>query len=153
VGDKYVAMVSSATLGSNGAVIPAGATVVLEVASVDRADPVETSRISFRVRSIEVDGVPQSAEGDVATLGSLEAVQSSGGSDRTKVVGGAVAGAVLGRIFGGSTRATVIGAAAGAAAGTVAARNSRTSDACLPAGSALQLTLSRQMAVRRAGAI
>ncbi|MDB4982452.1 MAG: hypothetical protein JWM82_3204, partial [Myxococcales bacterium] len=39
-GDKFTATVSTATMGSNGAVIPAGATVVLEVASVDRADPI-----------------------------------------------------------------------------------------------------------------
>jgi outer membrane lipoprotein SlyB len=92
-------------------------------------------------------------EGDVATLGSLEKVQSSGGNDRTKVIGGAVAGAVLGQIFGRSTKATVIGAAAGAAAGTAAARSSQSSNACLPEGSALQLTLSRDVVVRRDGAI
>ena len=46
----------------------------------------------------------------------------------------------------GSTRATVLGGAAGAAAGTVAARRGQTTDACLPNGSNLQLTLSRDMA-------
>ncbi len=153
VGDKFTATVSNVTVGSNGALIPAGATVVLEVASVDRADPAEASRISFRVRSIDVEGSAHPAEGSVATLGSLETVQSSGGNDRTKVVGGAVAGAVLGRILGGSTKATVIGAAAGAAAGSAVARGSRITDACLPEGSPLQLTLSRRMVVQRIGAI
>jgi hypothetical protein len=56
---------------------------------------------------------------------------------------------VLGRILGRSTKATVIGAAAGAAAGTAAAKSSESSNACLPAGSALRLTLSRDIAVRR----
>jgi hypothetical protein len=56
---------------------------------------------------------------------------------------------VLGQIFGKSTKSTVIGAAAGAAAGTVAARASRTSFACLPEGSALRLTLSRDLVMRR----
>lgn len=153
VGDKFTATVTEATIGSNGAEIPAGSTVVLEVASVDRSDPIEASRIAFRVRAIDVDGVARPADGDVATLGSLEPVQTASGNERTKVIGGAVAGAVLGRIFGHSTKATVIGAATGAAAGTVAARRSVTSDACLPNGSPLRLTLSRDLAVRRVGAI
>jgi hypothetical protein len=153
VGDKYTATVTSVTIGSNGALIPAGSTVVLEVASVERANPIETSRIGFHVRSIDVNGVPQQAVGDVATLGALEQVQAPGGNDRNKIIGGAVAGAVLGRIFGGSTKATVIGAAAGGAAGTVAARAGRSSEACLPQGSTLQLTLARDIVMRRDGPI
>ena len=113
VGDKFTATVSSGTVGSNGAAIPAGSTVVLEVASVDRSDPIESSRITFRVRSVDVNGEPQPVAGDVAVLAPMDKVQSSSGNDRNKVIGGAVAGAVLGRIFGKSTKATVIGAAAG----------------------------------------
>jgi hypothetical protein len=146
-GDKYTATVSEPTVGSNGAVIPAGSMVVIEVASVERADPIEQSRIQFRVRSLDVDGASRAVDGSVATLGPLEKVQVASGNDRKKVIGGAVAGAVLGRIFGGSTKSTVIGAAAGAAAGTAAAHATRSSDACLPAGSALRLTLSREIVV------
>lgn len=152
VGDKFTATVSAPTMGTNGAIIPAGATVVLEVAAVDRADPIDASHIQFSVRQIDVEGEPVAASGDVATLGSMQAVQVAGGNDRNKVIGGAVAGAVLGRILGKSTRATVIGGAAGAAAGTIAANRSRSSDACLPEGSPLRLTLSRDLVVRR-GAI
>ncbi len=148
-GDKFSATVTSGITGTNGAAIPVGSTVVLEVASVDRADPIEASRIEFRVRSVDVNGEAVPVSGDVATLASLERVQQSSGNDRQKVVGGAVAGAVLGRIFGGSTKATVIGAAAGAAAGTVAAKRSQSSEACLPEGSAMRLTLSRDVVVRR----
>jgi hypothetical protein len=148
-GDKFTATVTSATTGSNGATIPAGSTVVLEVASVERADPIEASRIHFHVRSIDVNGNPQPADGDVALLGSMEKVQASGGNDRTKVIGGAIAGAVLGQIFGRSTKATVIGAAAGGAAGAAAAHATRSSDACLPQGSPLRFTLSRDIVVRR----
>jgi hypothetical protein len=148
-GDKFTATVTSATVGSNGAVIPAGATVVLEVASVDRADPVENSRIQFRVRAIDVNGSARQADGDVTTLASLETGQTAGSNEKTKVIGGAVAGAVLGQIFGHSTKSTVIGAAAGAAAGTAAARSARTSFACLPEGSAMRLTLSRDLVMRQ----
>jgi hypothetical protein len=150
-GDKLTATVTSATVGSNGAVIPAGSTVVLEVASVDRRDPIESSRITFRVRAIDLDGVARPVDGDVATLGSLEPVHSASGNERTKVIGGAVVGAILGRILGGSAKATVIGGAAGAAAGTIAAKRGQTSDACLPDGSALRLTLSRDMPVPTGG--
>lgn len=148
-GDKFTATVTTATVGSNGATIPAGATVVIEVASVERADPAQDSRIEFRVRTIDVNGAARQADGDIAPLASLEAGKTSGSNERTKVVGGAVAGAVLGQIFGRSTKSTVIGAAAGAAAGTVAARSSRSSYACLPDGSAMRLTLSRDLVVRR----
>jgi glycine zipper 2TM protein len=146
-GDKFTAVVTEPTVGSNGAVIPAGAMVVIEVASVEHADPIESSRIQFRVRSLDVNGEARAVDGTVATLGSLEKVQTASGNDRTKVIGGAVAGAVLGRIFGGSTKSTVIGAAAGAAAGTAAAHVTRSTDACLPVGSALRLTLSREIVV------
>jgi hypothetical protein len=148
-GDKFTATVTTSTIGSNGAMIPAGATVVLEVASVDRADPIENSRIEFRVRTIDVNGSARQADGDVQTLAALEGRQTVGSNEKTKVIGGAVAGAVLGQIFGRSTKSTVIGAAAGAAAGTAAARASRTSFACLPEGSPLRLTLSRDLVVRR----
>lgn len=151
-GDKFTATVTSGTVGSNGAAIPEGATVVLEVASVERADPVEASRIEFRVRSIEVNGAPQPVAGDVTVLGSMERVQESSNNDRQKVIGGAVAGAVLGRILGKSTKSTVIGAAAGAAAGTAAARTSQHADACLAQGSPMRLTITRDIVVR-SGAI
>ena len=153
VGDKFSATVSSATVGSNGAVIPAGSTVVLEVTAVERADPAEASRIHFHVRAIDVNGESYPGEGEVTTLSQMETERVAGGSDRKKVVGGAVAGAVLGTILGKSTKATVIGAAAGAAAGTAAAKRSEGTRACLAAGSSLQLTLSRAIVMRREGSL
>jgi hypothetical protein len=150
VGDKFSATVASATVGSNGAVIPAGSTVVLEVTSVERADPVEASKIHFHVRAIDVNGESYPGDGDVTTQSQMETERVSGGSDRTKVVGGAVAGAVLGTILGKGAKGTVIGAAAGAAAGTAVGRREN-SRACLAAGSSLQLTLSREIVMRREG--
>ena len=151
VGDKFSATVSSATIGSNGAIIPAGSTVVLEVTSVERGDPVETSTIHFHVRAIDVNGESYPGEGTVTTLSQMETERVSGGGDRRKVVGGAVAGAVLGSIFGKSTKAAVIGAAAGAAAGTAAGQRSGNTQGCLAEGSSLQLTLSREIVMRREG--
>jgi hypothetical protein len=152
VGDKLTATVDNTTVGTNGATIRAGTTVVLEVSSVERADPAENSRIHFHVRAIDVNGESYPADGEVTTSSAMETSRVSTGSDKTKVVGGAIAGAILGRVLGGGTKGTVIGAAAGAAAGTAAARRSQTSDACLPNGSSLQLTLTRDIVARR-GAI
>jgi hypothetical protein len=149
VGDKFTATVTNTTVGSNGATIRAGTTVVLEVSSVERADPAENSRIHFHVRALDVNGESYPADGDVAMLSTMETSRVSTGNDKTKVVGGAIAGAILGRVLGGGTKGTVIGAAAGAAAGTAAAKRSQTSDACLPNGSSLQLTLARDIVARR----
>jgi hypothetical protein len=153
VGDKFTATVTNTTVGTNGATIRAGTTVVLEVSAVERADPAQNSRIHFHVRAIDVNGESYPADGDVATLGTLETSRVSSGNEKTKVVGGAIAGAVLGRILGGGAKGTVIGAAAGAAAGTAAAKHTQSTDACLPEGSSLQLTLSRDIVVRRDGSI
>ena len=153
VGDKFTATVNNTTVGTNGATIRAGTTVVLEVSSVERADPVQNSRIYFHVRAIDVNGELYPADGEVATLSSMETSRVSTGSDKTKVVGGAIAGAILGRVLGGGTKGTVIGAAAGAAAGTAAAKASQSSDACLPDGGSLQLTLTRDIVARRDGPI
>lgn len=149
VGDKLTATVASGVTGANGAAIPVGAAVVLEVASVDKADPIEQSRITFRVRSVDVNGQSQPATGDVANNTPLQRIGESQNADRNKVIGGAVAGAVLGKIFGKSTKATVIGGAAGAAAGAVAGSRSAPADACLPAGSSLSLTINRDILVAK----
>ncbi len=148
-GDKVSATVTTGVTGSNGAQIPAGAMVVLEVASVTKAEPIENSTILFRVYSVDVNGEAIPATGEVSSLGALQPVQAASSTDKTKVIGGAVAGAVLGRILGKSTKATVIGAAAGAAAGTVASRRGGETDACLPAGSPMRVTLSKDIIARR----
>lgn len=146
-GDKIVATLTEPVRGENGAFMPAGTTVVLEVASVTPGDRPESAQISLRVRSIDLNEQLIPVQGDVAILSELERreLPRDKGSDRRKVVGGAVAGAVLGQIMGRDTKSTVIGAAAGAAAGTAAAVASRKYDACLPAGSTVRVTTSQQI--------
>ena len=148
-GDKIVATTTEAVRGENGAMIPAGTTVVLEVASVVAGDTPQATQITLRVRSIDINDEPVSAPADVAIISELERreVPRDKGSDRRKVVGGAIAGAVIGQIMGRDTKATVIGAATGAAAGTAAAMAGRKYDACLPAGSTVRITTSQPIAV------
>lgn len=144
-GDKITATLTEAVTGENGAYMPAGTTVVLEVASVTPGDTPQSAQIALRVRSILLNDEPVSMEGNVAIASELQRreIPRDKNADRRKVVGGAVAGAIIGQIMGKDTKSTVIGAAAGAAAGTAAAAAARKFDACLPAGGTLRVTTSQ----------
>ena len=54
-GDKFVATLNEAVTGTNGAVIPAGSAVVLEVASVSPAANAEEAHVALRVRAVVVN--------------------------------------------------------------------------------------------------
>lgn len=143
-GDKLVAHVGSSS-GPGAGTIPAGSTVVLEVAEIDVNDASpEQSRIIFRVRQISVGDVDYPGNGaTIASDGALQKVNTtSGASDAKKAAAGAAAGAILGQVFGHNTKSTVIGAAAGGVAGAVVGRATRKYEGCLPAGAPLHLTLS-----------
>jgi hypothetical protein len=145
-GDKIVATLDHAVIGENGAYLPAGTSVVLEVASVTPGDRPEAAQISLRVRSIVINEEAISVPSTVSIQSDLERrARPDGGSDKKKVIGGAIAGAIIGQVIGRDTRATVIGAAAGTAAGAAAAAASRKYDACLPAGSQVRVTTSQQI--------
>lgn len=146
-GDKIVATLDAPVEGQNGASIPAGTAVVLEVASVTPGDNPESAQISLRVRSIMINDEPVPVDANVTITSTLERreVPRDKNADRRKVVTGAIAGAVLGQIMGRDTKSTVIGAAAGTAAGAVAAAASKKYDACLPAGGAVRATTNRQI--------
>lgn len=145
-GDKLVATLSQSVTGDDGAMLPAGSKVVLEVASVEKGDGSGNgARIDFRVRAVDDGSRSYPAAADGSATGPFEktAIAGKKGGDAKKVIGGAIAGAILGQMIGKDTKGTVIGAAAGAAAGTVAAKagsGSRT-DSCLPSGSVVRLTL------------
>ncbi len=142
-GDKIVATLNEPVTGSNGAVIPSGSTVVLEVASVTPGDNGADPKIALRVKSVVVNDKTYSVSGDVTPLAPLDKTKvADGGTDKTKVVGGAIAGAILGQIIGHNTKGTLIGAAAGAATGAAVGHTGDQYAACLPAGAPLRLTLS-----------
>ena len=142
-GDKIVATLNESVTGSNGAVIPSGSTVVLEVASVTPGENGNEPRIALRVKSVVVNDKTYSVSGDVTPLAPLDKTKvGEGGTDKTKVIGGAIAGAIIGQMIGHNTKGTVIGAAAGAATGAAVGHTSDQYAACLPAGAPLRLTLS-----------
>lgn len=140
-GDRFVATVTNTVTGSNGAVIPAGSSVVLQVASIS------DEAIGFSVHSVDLSGRNYPVVGDVHSTGELERVRTNAASDRKKVAGGAIAGALIGQIMKKNTKGTVIGAAAGAATGAVAAKMTERYTSCLPVGASLTMTLGSALAM------
>lgn len=137
-GDRFVVSLAQAVSGPDGALLPAGTPVLVEL-----AQPGPNGEFAFRLKGVQLNGEFIPAEGGVQVADATIAERSvSKGGDKGKVITGAVAGAILGRILGGSTKGAVIGAAGGAAAGTVAAARNTTKERCLPAGTTLSATLS-----------
>jgi hypothetical protein len=149
-GDKIVATVNSAITGSNGALIPAGSTVVLEVASASSGANGDAAQLTFRVRAVEINGKDYPVAADVTTDAGLQKQKVEGtdpNADKKKVIGGAIAGAILGQMIGHNAKGTVIGAAAGAAAGAAVAKSGEKWEACLPAGSQMTIMLNQPIVV------
>jgi len=137
-GDRFVVSLGQTVQGNDGAMLPAGTPVLVELASAT-AEGVFT----FRLRGIQRDGVFIPAQGTVDVgEATLTEKQISKGGDAGKVATGAVIGAILGRVIGGGNRGTVIGAAGGAAAGTIAAARNKVTERCLPAGVTITATLT-----------
>ncbi len=145
-GDKLVATVASTVTGSNGAVIPAGSNVVLEVAAVQPGDNAENAKLLLRVRSLIVNDKTYNVDGEVSLLSPLDKTKVNNGDNdqKKKVIGGAIAGAILGQMIGHNTKGTVIGAATGAAAGAAVSKAGEKEQwqACLPAGAPMRITLN-----------
>ena len=154
VGDRITATLAESVTGSNGVVIPAGATAVLEVTSLGRSNQAgENMNIGLVVRSIAYGGKTYPVNGEIVSAG-VEKVKAPDNNDVGKVAGGAVVGAILGRIFSGrsKTRGTIIGAAGGAAAGAVLAHQTEKYDACLPSGGRVVVRLDSPMSVQSGSA-
>ena len=143
VGDRFNASVTNAITGSNGAVIPAGATATVEVTELKRSENVNDNVVmGFRVVSINFGGhtYPISATTTYADVSKVK--NQPKGKDVQKVVGGAAIGAIAGQILGKSTKATVIGGAIGAAAGAGAAAATANYEGCVNSGSRITATLN-----------
>ena len=148
VGDRFTATVRQSVTGSNGAVIPAGATATVEVTSLRRSnnanDPIVVGvairSISFGGRTYAVSGTTSSAQ--------VDRVRSSTTRDDVKKVAtGAAIGAIAGQILGRDTRGTVTGAAAGAAVGAGAAVATANYEGCIPTGGTISVSLSNSVEV------
>jgi hypothetical protein len=143
IGDRFNASLTNAVTGSNGAVIPAGATAVIEVTELKRSENANDNVVmGFRVVSVNFGGhtYPISATTSYADVSKVK--NQPKGKDVQKVVGGAAIGAIAGQILGHSTKATVIGGAVGAAAGAGAAAATANYEGCVNSGSRITATLN-----------
>jgi hypothetical protein len=149
VGQSFNATTTSAVSGTNGATIPAGATVKLEVTQLKRSENINDKIVmEFAVRSVSFGGRTYNVQGSVADA-DVERVRNQPQSkDVQKVVGGAVLGAIAGQILGKSTKSTVVGAAAGAAAGAGVAAGTSNYEGCLPDGGNVTVTLNAPLQVK-----
>lgn len=151
-GDKFTASVTDAVVGSNGATIPAGSKVLMQVADLQRSgNATKSIQMTFSVLSVSVGDItyPLSAQIDSVHVDKVR--NASVGSDAAKVAGGAVIGAIIGQVIGHNTKGTVIGAATGAAAGTAVAMGTAAYEGCVPQGGkiAIHLTDPAQVAAAR----
>lgn len=143
VGERFNATVTNAVVGSNGAVIPAGATATVEVTELKRSENANDNVVmGFRVVSVNFGGhtYPVSATTSYAQVNKVRNQPKS--KDVQKVVGGAAIGAIAGQILGKSTKATVIGGAVGAAAGAGAAAATANYEGCVNSGGRITATLN-----------
>jgi hypothetical protein len=150
VGDHVTATVNNAVSGSNGAVIPAGATANLEITSLKRSENSNDQiQMGFRVMSVAFGGHTYPVEATVNSA-QVDRVRNEPTSKDVQKVGiGAAAGAILGRVLGKSTKATVIGGAVGAAAGAGAAVATANYEGCVPQGGRIAVTLNSPVQVHR----
>ncbi|MEO7998772.1 MAG: hypothetical protein ABI852_15085, partial [Gemmatimonadaceae bacterium] len=136
-GDKIVANLTREVAGPDGALLPVGTPVLIEMAAA-----VPPADFAFLVKGVQVNGKLIPVDGQVTAEGQTNDRRVSKGGDKGKVATGAVIGAILGRVIGGGAKGTVIGAAGGAAAGTIAAARNSVVEHCLPSGANITVTLT-----------
>ena len=147
VGDRFTAQIAEPVQGSNGSVIPAGSSAVVEITSLKRSQRANDNiEIGLRVESITFNGktYPVTSEVSYAQIERVRG-ESNAGSDAIK---GAAIGAVLGQILGHRTKSTIIGAAGGAAAGAAIGAANAKMDGCVPSGGRITVKLTQPLVVQ-----
>jgi len=149
VGQTFSATVANAVTGTNGASIPSGATVTLEVTQLKRSENANDKIImEFAVKSVSFGGKTYPVSGTVANA-DVERVRNQPKSkDVQKVATGAAIGAIAGQILGKNTKSTIIGAAAGAAGGAAKAAATANYEGCVPDGVSIAVNLTAPLQVR-----
>ena len=152
VGDRFTARVTAPVQGSNGAVIPAGATATVEIVGLKRSENVNDPVVmTLRVASLTVNGRTVPVSSDVTYAQVDQERSTTKGKDAQKVATGAVIGAIAGQILGKDTKSTVIGAATGAAAGTAVAMGTANYEGCIPDGGRITIALNSPVQVVAGG--
>lgn len=148
VGDHITATVASAVSGSNGAVIPAGATANLVITQLKRSENINDKiEMGFRISSISFGGHTYPVTGTIASAQVDRVKNQPSSKDAQKVATGAAVGAIVGQILGHNTKSTVIGGAVGAAAGAGAAATTSNYEGCVPDGGSIVVKLDSPVQV------
>src|SRR3954470_3221513 len=71
-GDRFVATLTNPVTGSNGAVIPAGSSVIIELETASAGDNGNGSTLGLRVHSVEFNGMSYPLSGDVYATSELQ---------------------------------------------------------------------------------
>jgi hypothetical protein len=149
VGDHVTATVENSVTGSNGAMIPAGATVNMTVTRLKRSENANDPIVmEFAVNSVTFGGHTYPIEATVQSASITRVKDQPSDKTAQKVAIGAAVGAIAGRIIGKSTKGTVIGGAAGAAAGAATAAATTNYQGCIDAGGAIVLKLTAPATVK-----
>lgn len=148
VGQTVTATVAQSVSGSNGAVIPAGATVALEITQLKRSENMNDKIVvGFRVKSVTFGGHTYPVAASIASAQVDRVKNEPTGKDVQKVATGAAVGAIVGQILGHSTKSTVIGGAVGAAAGAGTAVATANYEGCVPSGGNITIALQEPVQV------
>ncbi len=147
VGDRFTAQITEPVQGSNGVVIPAGATAVVEITTLHRSQRSNDNiEVGLRVASITFNGKTYPVVSEVS-YAQVEKVRGESNTTRD-AIGGAAIGAVLGQILGHRTKSTVIGAAGGAAAGAAIGAANAKVDGCVPSGGRITIRLTQPLVIQ-----
>lgn len=149
VGDHVTAVVENTVTGSNGAVIPAGATVNMTVTNLKRSENANDKIImEFAVNSVTFGGKTYPIDASVQSANVSRIKDQPQSKDIQKVATGAVVGAIAGKILGKSTKGAIIGGAAGAAAGAAAASATANYQGCIESGASMVIRLNSAATVK-----
>lgn len=149
VGDHITATVNNSVSGSNGAVIPAGATVNMTVTRLKRSENVNDPVVmEFAVNSVSFGGHTYPVEASITSAAVNRIKDQPKNKDIQKVATGAVIGAIAGKILGKSTKGAVIGGAAGAAAGAATAAATANYQGCIDEGGSMTVKLNSSVQVK-----
>lgn len=149
VGDKITMTTQSPVTGSNGATIPAGATVTLTVTNLKRSENTNDPIVmEFAVNSVTFGGKQYALDASIENAPITRVRNQPKSKDAQKVAIGAAAGAIAGQILGKNTKSTVIGGAVGAAAGAAAAAATANYEGCINNTSTVTIKLNSPTQVR-----
>jgi hypothetical protein len=149
-GDRFTATLAESVAGLNGAMIPAGSSVVLKVDESTRSvNSNDSLKLTFSVVSLRIGQQSYDVTGHISQTAPLEKVRVQTTGDQAKKVGaGALIGALAGQLLGKNTRSTVMGGAVGAAAGAAVAAGTADYDGCVPAAANLTVNLDAPLWIK-----